>query len=112
MGRLIGWLIGAPLAAAAAVFAVANRTAVVADLWPLPWTVEAPLYLFVLLALLAGFLAGAAGAWASSLAARRRVRAAARTEVETARRESGARAAMPPVAAETPLQRSLLPPFA
>ena len=112
MGRLIGWLIGAPLAAAAAVFAVANRTAVVADLWPLPWTVEAPLYLFVLLALLAGFLAGAAGAWASSLAARRRVRAAARAEIEAARREAAARAAMPPVAAETPLQRSLLPPFA
>jgi len=51
VGRLIGWLIGAPLAAAAAVFAVANRTSVVADLWPLPWSVEAPLYLFVLFAL-------------------------------------------------------------
>ncbi|MEK7244892.1 MAG: lipopolysaccharide assembly protein LapA domain-containing protein [Pseudomonadota bacterium] len=111
MGRLIGWLIGAPLAAAAAVFAVANRTSVVADLWPLPWTMEAPLYLFVLLALLVGFLAGAAVAWASSLAAKRRVRAAARVEIEAARREVAARAAMPP-AAETPLHRPLLPPFA
>jgi uncharacterized integral membrane protein len=111
VGRLIGWLIGAPLAAATAVFAVANRTSVVADLWPLPWSVEAPLYLFVLLALFAGFLAGAAVAWASSLAARRRVRAAARTEIEAARRVAAASAAMPP-AAETPLQRPLLPPFA
>ena len=112
MGRLIGWLIGAPLAAAAAVFAVANRSSVGADLWPLPWTVEAPLYLFVLLALFTGFLAGAAVAWASSLAARRRVRSEARTEVEAARRESGTRAARPSGAAETPLQRNLLPPFA
>jgi uncharacterized integral membrane protein len=112
VGRLVGWLIGAPLAAAAAVFAVANRTSAVADLWPLPWTVEAPLYLFVLLALLAGFLAGAAVAWTSSLKARRRIRAAARTEIEALRRESGARAAMPSVAAETSSQRTLLPPFA
>lgn len=74
MGRLIGWLIGAPLAGALAVFAAANRTPVSADLWPLPWTVEAPLYLFVLLALLAGFLAGAVIAWASSLKIRRRIR--------------------------------------
>ena len=111
MGRLIGWLIGAPLAAAAAVFAVAHRTSVVADLWPLPWSVEAPLYLFVLFALFAGFLAGAAVAWASSLAARRRVRAAARTEIEAARRVAAAGAAMPP-ATGTPPQRPLLPPFA
>lgn len=110
MGRLIGWLVGAPLAAAAAVFAVANRASVVADLWPLPWTVEAPLYLFVLLALLAGFLAGAAAAWVSSLAARRRIRAAARIEIETARREA-ASAARPP-AGDIPPRRTLLPPFA
>ncbi|MCC7016314.1 MAG: DUF1049 domain-containing protein [Rhodospirillales bacterium] len=112
MGRLIGWLVGAPLAAAAAVFAAANRASAVADLWPLPWTVEAPLYLFVLLALLAGFLAGAAVAWASSLAARRRVRTAARSEIEALRREAAARAAQPPAAAETPPERTLLPPFA
>ena len=96
MGRLIGWLIGAPLAAAAAVFAVANRASVVADLWPLPWSVEAPLYLFVLIALVAGFLAGASLAWLSSLAARRRVRASARAEIEAVRRAgtAGARDAL------------------
>ncbi len=90
MGRLIGWLIGAPLAAAAAVFAVANRASVVADLWPLPWSVEAPLYLFVLSALLAGFLAGAGTAWAFSLAARRRAQRQARAEIEAVRRAGAA----------------------
>lgn len=112
MGRLIGWLIGAPLAAAAAVFAAANRKSVAVDLWPLPWTVEAPLYLFVMFALLAGFLAGATVAWASSLAARHRFRVAARAEIEAARRATEARAVMPSVATETPLQRNLSPPLA
>jgi uncharacterized integral membrane protein len=105
VGRLIGWLIGAPLAAAAAVFAVANRASVTADLWPLPWTVEAPFYLFVLSAVLAGFLAGASFAWAASLAARRRVRAQARAEIDSARREGSMRAATRP-AAEAPAQRT------
>ena len=85
MGRLLGWLIGAPLAAAMAVFAAANRAPVAANLWPLPWTVEAPLYLFVLLALLAGFLAGAAVAWASSLKGRRRIRAEAEAKIAAAK---------------------------
>ncbi len=85
MARLLGWLIGAPLAAVVAVFAAANRTPVAADLWPLPWTVEAPLYLFVLLALLAGFLAGAAFAWASSLKFRRRIRAEAAAKTAAAK---------------------------
>ena len=113
MGRLIGLLIGAPLAAAAAVFAVLNRTVVGADLWPLPWTVEAPLYLFVLLALVAGFLAGAVCAWTSSFGERRRVRAAARAEVEAARREASARVASSPTSAgaRTDAQQYLPPPL-
>ncbi|MBM3950719.1 MAG: DUF1049 domain-containing protein [Rhodospirillales bacterium] len=92
MGRLLGWLIGVPFAAAAATFAAANRTPVAADLWPLPWTVEAPLYLFVLLALLVGFLAGAGVAWASSFAAKRRIRAQARAEIDAARKDAAGRA--------------------
>jgi uncharacterized integral membrane protein len=94
MGRLLGWLIGAPMAAAMAVFAVANRTSVAANLWPLPWTVEAPFYLFVLLALLVGFLAGAVLAWASSLKVRRRIRAEAEAKIAAAK--------APPTPALTP----------
>lgn len=75
MSRLFGWLLGFPLAVIAVVFAISNRAPVVADLWPLPWAIEAPLYLFVLVALVIGFLIGGAVAWAGSLAARRRVRA-------------------------------------
>ncbi len=80
MGKLIGWLLGVPFAAIAVVFAVSNRALVVADLWPLPWAVQAPLYLFVLVALAVGFLAGGFIAWVGSLAVRRRIRAEARAE--------------------------------
>lgn len=109
MGRLLGWLIGVPFAAAAATFAAANRTPVAADLWPLPWTVEAPLYLFVLLALLVGFLAGAGVAWASSFAARRRARHAARAEIAALRQEAK-RAAESRSATSAPAAGSVLPP--
>lgn len=90
MGRLFGWLLGFPLAAIAVVFAISNRVPVVADLWPLPWAIEAPLYLFVLVALAIGFLIGGAVAWAGSLAARRRVRAETRAEIQSIRREADA----------------------
>jgi uncharacterized integral membrane protein len=88
MGRLIGWLVGIPFAAGAVAFAVANRSSVVADLWPLPWAIEAPLYMFVLIAFAGGFLAGGLIAWLGSLAARRRIRAEARASMAAVRRES------------------------
>lgn len=87
-GWLFGWLLGFPLAVIAVVFAISNRAPVVADLWPLPWAIEAPLYLFVLVALVIGFLIGGAVAWAGSLATRRRVRAETRVEIQSIRREA------------------------
>ncbi|MBM3565391.1 MAG: LapA family protein [Alphaproteobacteria bacterium] len=107
MGRLIGWLVGIPFAAAAIVFAVSNRAPAVADLWPLPWAVEAPLYLFVLVAFAGGFLAGGLIAWLGSFSARRRDRAQARADVAAARRESEALRAG---AARTESPQAVLPP--
>ncbi len=88
MGRLIGWLLGVPFAAVAIVFAVSNRAPVVVDLWPLPWAVQAPLYLFVLAALAIGFLVGGLVAWVNSLAVRRRIRAESRAEIAAVRRQA------------------------
>lgn len=110
MGRLFGWLLGFPLAAIAVVFAISNRAPVVADLWPLPWAIEAPLYLFVLVALAIGFLIGGAVAWAGSLAARRRVRAETRAEIQSIRRE--AETSRTRVADPAPAHVALPPPLA
>ena len=54
------------------IFSVNNLQPLELDLWPLGDRVEAPVFLVVLLALLAGFFAGAAIAWLSGFAGRRR----------------------------------------
>ncbi|HXO91435.1 MAG TPA: lipopolysaccharide assembly protein LapA domain-containing protein [Stellaceae bacterium] len=55
-------------------FAVSNRTTVSLGLWPLPFLIDLPLYLLVLLLLLAGFVAGAATAWIAGRRVRRELR--------------------------------------
>jgi len=55
-------------------FAVSNRTTVSLELWPLPFLIDLPLYLLVLLLLLAGFVAGAATAWIAGRRVRRELR--------------------------------------
>lgn len=72
--RLLSWLIGLPLAVVAALFAVSNKGATTFALWPLPFTVEAPLYLATLIALVGGFVIGGFIAWAGQGGARRRAR--------------------------------------
>src|SRR5216683_2461751 len=61
--KLVHWLVTLPLAIILVIFAVSNREGVIVTLWPLPVTVEAPLYLVVLLALVVGFLVGEVVAW-------------------------------------------------
>ncbi|HUZ72201.1 MAG TPA: lipopolysaccharide assembly protein LapA domain-containing protein [Stellaceae bacterium] len=73
--RLVHWVVTAPVAVVAVLFAVSNRTAVTVTLWPLPARLEAPLYLVVLLTLLVGFLAGELVAWINGGRARRAARA-------------------------------------
>jgi putative membrane protein len=91
--RFLGWIVGAPLAILAAVFAVANRHDVRLDLWPLPFSVDLPVYLAVLAPLVLGLILGAAASGLKLLAARRRA------GVERRRAESLERqlaAALPP----------------
>lgn len=84
--RLFHWLVTAPLAVVLIVFAVNNRDGVTLSFWPLPVTLEAPVYLIVLLCLLAGFLIGELVAWANGRRWRRQARHSARrvTELERA----------------------------
>ncbi|MBI5163625.1 MAG: DUF1049 domain-containing protein [Magnetospirillum sp.] len=63
------------IAVAAVIFAVANRHEVRLELWPLPWSVDLPLYLLVLVPLALGLAVGMAVGGIGRRAARRHARA-------------------------------------
>src|SRR6202049_2949930 len=73
--RPLFWVFALLVAALLALFAVSNRAGVALSLWPLPFLVEAPLYLIALGGALLGFVAGELAAW---IAASRRGRRVAR----------------------------------
>ncbi len=68
--KLLTWLVGLPTAVATAVFAVANRQEIRLDLWPLPFGLEVPAYMAVLVPLAAGLVSGALLVWLSLAPAR------------------------------------------
>lgn len=72
--RHLSWIVTIPVALAAVLFAVSNRDVVTLSLWPLPFTLAAPVYLATLVALLLGFLAGGFVVWNSQRRHRRRAR--------------------------------------
>jgi uncharacterized integral membrane protein len=76
--RYIYWFVWALLALVLVIFAVSNRVGATVTFWPLPVTLEAPLYLVVLLTLLVGFLVGELVAWINGGRARRLARERAR----------------------------------
>ncbi len=77
MNRLV-WIVTIPIAIAVVLFAVVNRNPVALSLWPLPWDIEAPLFLFTLGTIVFGFLFGAAVTWISGGTTRQKLRAAQR----------------------------------
>jgi len=91
--KLIYWLIAGPLTALAVLFALSNRESVELSIWPLPFTLPAPIYLVALGGLAVGFFAGGIVAWFGAGRIRARARAAERTvrardvEIEDLRRK-------------------------
>ncbi len=83
--RHLSWIITLPIAVVAVLFAVSNRMEVTLALWPLPFTLDAPVYLAALVALVVGFVAGGFIAWVGQGRNRRR----ARVESDRARRLEG-----------------------
>ena len=61
--RFLYWIISIPLAVLIAVFAVSNRTMVTLSLWPLPFEVDLPLFLPIMVTLLIGLGIGFAFEW-------------------------------------------------
>lgn len=86
MLRWLSFLITVPVTLVVVLFAVSNREIVSAELFPLPFTVEAPFYLYVLVAIIMGLLTGSAVTWVyghgARAAARREAKRAARLEKE------------------------------
>lgn len=72
--KKLRWLITIPLALILIVFAINNRHLVDVSLWPLDFIVRWPLFVFVYIGIVAGFLAGGVVAWASAVQRHRRVR--------------------------------------
>jgi uncharacterized integral membrane protein len=92
--KLFHWVVTAPLALILVVFAIANRATVTLTFWPLPLTLEAPVYLTVLLTLVVGFLIGELVAWLNGRRWRREARRLAR-RVEELERALAARSPAP-----------------
>jgi hypothetical protein len=86
---------------------VSNREYITVTFWPLPITLEAQLYLIVLLTLFAGFLVGEFVAWINGRRWRREARLRAR-RIEALERELAATQARLPKD-ETPLPLSATP---
>lgn len=74
--KILSWLISVPFALVVILFAVSNFEIVALDVWPLPFVLEAPLYIVVLIAVLFGVVWGGIAAWLAGGKTRARVRMA------------------------------------
>jgi len=72
--RYIAWIVTIPFALLLLSFAISNRELVTLGLWPLPFRIDAPLYLVALLPLLLGVLIGGLVLWFGRFATGLRMR--------------------------------------
>lgn len=83
--RVLYWAAVLVIAGILSLFAASNREPVSIGLWPLPYLVDAPVYLAVFVALLIGLLIGAAAAWIKGHRYRREMRRCRRRNEALAR---------------------------
>jgi putative membrane protein len=112
--RQLSYIFGLILTVILVVFAIDNGAPITISLWPLPWQASLPGFIALFLALLLGFLVGAAAAWLSGSKTRKRVRdltetsrAQAHQIAEQERRYAATRTPTPPSA--TPVSVGTLP---
>lgn len=99
----LSWIFTLPITVIVILFAVTNRSPATLSFWPLPWTINLPIYLIILGTLFVGFLLGVTVAWASGSRRRRharqlaeRLRAQDRQILELQRRQQTVDTAPPP----------------
>ena len=102
--RLLFWIVVALAAAALALFAASNRETASFALWPLPFVLELPLYLAVLVALLIGFVAGALAVWIGGRSRRREMRRRGRRIATLEHELAATQAQLPETPASAPVR--------
>ncbi|HWK47837.1 MAG TPA: lipopolysaccharide assembly protein LapA domain-containing protein [Stellaceae bacterium] len=95
--KVFHWLVTLPLAVILAVFAVSNRVPVDLTFWPLPFSLQAPLYLVTLVLVLVGYGVGEGLGLMRSLGLKRRLRRQAKRIVALEAALAEARAKPPGV---------------
>jgi uncharacterized integral membrane protein len=65
--RRLAWLVSLPVILVIISFAASNREPIALQLWPLPFSLDVPLYLAVLSAFAVGFVVGGSALWFSVL---------------------------------------------
>ena len=110
--KVLSWALFFVVALVAILFAIANRQDIVISLDPLPFTLQAPLYLVVIVAAFAGLIIAAVAAGASAGRARSRLRQAesriVRIEADNARLRADAVPAAAPAVADSDVERPAL----
>lgn len=101
--KLISFCVTFPITAIVVLFALSNRHTVSMELWPLPGALDAPFYLPLLIAVVAGFILGGAIAWSGELGHKMRANRAEKRADDLERelavmriREEEIRAQVPP----------------
>ncbi len=102
--RFLFWAATIVVAVFLTCFAVSNRASVLLALWPLPYEIELPLYLFFFLVLIAGFIVGGFTVWLGGHRRRREMRQRGR-RIAALERELAATQSRLPDASGPPARR-------
>ncbi len=86
--KILGWIIGVPIALLLVMLAVANRDMVTLSLDPIGGDISLPLYLVIFLAFLLGLICGGLLTWASGVKRRMRKRREEREKAAAANQRS------------------------
>ena len=63
LGKFFKWLLAIPFIMFLIIFSVSNKQSLEVFLWPLPWSIEIPVYFLSLGVLLSGFVFGYIIGW-------------------------------------------------